>query len=323
MSNLKIAVLSGGPSAEYDVSMKTANAVSSSLRKQNYSIKNIIVTKEREWLEDGIVKSSEQSLSDVDVVFLAMHGEYSEDGEIQKILQRLNLPFTGSRSLPSAIAFNKKLTKETLASYNILMPKHYAFRSHDEEFDIDSVVSDIKNQFGPEYMIKPVATGSSIGARMVREGESLKNAITEALVESDLLIVEEYIRGKEASCAVLENFRGENIYSFPTVELVYPSHFQFFTKEAKYSGDSQAICPSRFSYDERSMIESVSAKVHDILGLAQYSRSDFIVRDGKAYFLEVNSLPGLTPQSIFPKAAESVGLSFDQLIDHLIKTATV
>ncbi len=323
MSNLRIAVLSGGPSAEYDISMKTANAVIDSLQKQKYLFKNITVTKGREWLENGIVKNSEQTLRDVDIVFLAMHGEYSEDGEIQKILQRMNIPFTGSRSLPSAIAFNKKLTKETLSAYNILMPQHYALRSDDEDFDIDFIVSDIQSQFGPEYMIKPVATGSSIGARMVREGESLKKAITEALLESDLLLVEEYIRGKEASCAVLENFRNKSIYIFPTVELVYPSHFQFFTKEAKYSGDSQAICPSRFSYNERSIIEDVSAQVHDTLGLSQYSRSDFIVRDGKAYFLEVNSLPGLTPQSIFPKAAESVGVTFDQLIDHLIKTATV
>ncbi len=323
MSNLRIAVLSGGPSAEYDISMKTAGAVLSSLQRQNYLFKNITITKKGEWLENGIIKNTEQALCDVDIVFLAMHGEYSEDGEVQKILQRMNIPFTGSRSLPSAIAFNKKLTKQTLLAYDILMPRHYALNSSDSAFDIDSVVSDIQAQFGPEYMIKPVATGSSIGARMVREGESLKKAITEAFLENNLLLVEEYIRGKEASCAVLENFRSENIYSFPTVELVYPPHFQFFTKEAKYSGDSQAICPSRFSYDERSMIEDVSAKVHDALGLSQYSRSDFIVRDGKAYFLEVNSLPGLTPQSIFPKAAESVGVTFDQLIDHLIKTATV
>lgn len=323
MSNLRIAVLSGGPSAEYDISMKTASSVLNSLQKQKYLFKNIIVTKGKEWLENGIVKNCEQALCDVDVVFLAMHGEYSEDGEIQKILQRMNIPFTGSRSLPSAIAFNKKLTKETLTPYDILMPKHYALNSTDEVFDIDLAVSDIMSQFGPEYMIKPVSTGSSIGARMIREGESLKDAIAEALLENDILLVEEFIRGKEASCAVLENFRNENIYSFPTVELVYPSHFQFFTKEAKYSGDSETICPSRFSYEERSVIEEVSAKVHSALGLAQYSRSDFIVRDGKVYFLEVNSLPGLTSQSIFPKAAESVGVTFDQLIDHLIKTATV
>ncbi len=322
MNDLRIAVLRGGPSDEYATSMKTGMAVIESLKSQNYLTKDIVITKNGEWLDGGIIKSNQQSLEGIDMVFIAMHGAYAEDGEIQKLLKRKNIRFNGSSSLSSAIAFNKHLTKETLKSHGILMPQHYLI-TKEAIVDIDKTISLIKNSFGPEYMIKPVANGSSIGTRLVREGDSLKDNIIEAFKFFDSLLIEEFIRGKEASCAILENFRDKNIYSFPTLELVYPSHYQYFTNEARKNNDSKAVCPSRFSYEERSKIENISAEIHEILGLTQYSSSDFIVRDGNVYFLEVNTLPKLTSQSIFPKATESVGMTLNQLVNHLVVTSKV
>ncbi len=320
MSDPRIALLRGGPSDEYDVSMRTGAAVLKSLLNQGYQVKDIIISKDGEWLEEGRVKTPDQVFEGVDRVFIGLHGAYAEDGEVQKILQRMNLPFTGSRSLPSAIAFNKRLTKDTLRNHGITMPHHVEI---DKNLDTNllQIVADIKSSFGPEYIIKPVANGSSIGMRLVHEGQSLYDILSEMLQQYDRLLVEEFIRGKEGTGAVIEDFRNQSIYAFPSLEIVIPRNTPFFTNDAKYSGETEVFCPSRFSYAERSAIAEVSTQVHEILNLSQYSRSDFIIRDGKVYFLEVNTLPGLTSESLFPKAAASVGVDFDELIAHLIQTA--
>jgi len=322
MYNPRIAVLRGGPSDEHSVSMKTGGSVLRSLNNQNYMTRDIVITKDGEWLEDGRVRSVDQGLECVDLVFLALHGAYGEDGEVQKVLHRKHIPFTGSSSLSSAIAFNKKLTKDTLRNHGVKMPEDYIIYK-DRLENLDSIISEIKDAFGPEYIIKPIANGSSVGTKHVREGEALEKIIEESLLDYDVILVEEFIRGREATGGVLEDFRNERIYAFPSVEIIPPRECAFFNKEAKYNGKTQLICPSNFSYTERTAIADTSALVHEALDLTQYSRSDFMVKDGEVYFLEVNTLPGLTPTSIFPKAAEAVGLSFDQLIRHLIETAKV
>lgn len=324
MDNLRIAVLRGGPSDEYSVSMKTGTAVIDSLKRKGVSVRDITVSREGEWLEEGKVKSIDSALTGIDVVFIAMHGAYSEDGQVQKVLQRQHIPFTGSSSLSSALAFNKFLTKETLRNYDIVMPQHATInRGQLEEEDIETIVADIRASFGPEYIIKPTANGSSIGMTLVRDKNDLKDSILQAFTnsKSDSLLIEEFVRGREATSGILEDFRNERLYNFPAVEVIPPREFQFFTNDAKYSGKTEIVCPARFSYKERQKIAEVSTLVHEVLNLSQYSRSDFIVRDGQVYFLEVNTLPGLTNESLYPKAAESVGLAFDDLVEHLVLTA--
>ena len=324
MDNLRIAVLRGGPSDEYSVSMKTGTAVIDSLNRRGAFIRDIVVSREGEWLEEGKVRSVDSALTGIDVVFIAMHGAYSEDGQVQKALQRKHIPFTGSSSLSSALAFNKFLTKETLRNYDVVMPEHTTInRKELEEDDIETIVADIRTSFGPEYIIKPTANGSSIGMTLVRDKNFLKESIIQTFANSgsDSLLIEEFIRGREAISGILENFRNETFYNFPAVEIIPPREYQFFTNEAKYNGKTQIVCPARFSFKERQKIAEVSTMVHEVLNLSQYSRSDFIIRDGQVYFLEVITLPGLTNESIYPKAAESVGLPFDDLIEHLVLTA--
>ncbi len=323
MSNYKrVALLRGGPGDEYSVSMKTGAAVLQSLRKQGYFTKDIIITKNGDWLEEGKIRSVDQVLESIDVVFIGMHGAYAEDGEVQKTLQRKHLPFTGSRSLPSAIAFNKSLAKDTLKAHGVLTPSHRLIKS-DQVDDLSAIIKEIEASFGPEYILKPLANGSSIGIRLVHEGQSLEEIARETLSLFETVLVEEFIRGKEGTGAVLENFRNERLYTFPSLEILPPKNSPFFTNEAKYSGQTEFVCPARFSYQERQKIADVSALVHDVLGLDQYSRSDFMVKDGEVYFLEVNTLPGLTPESLYPKAVNAVGMTFDQLTEHLIETAGV
>jgi D-alanine-D-alanine ligase len=143
------------------------------------------------------------------------------------------------------------------------------------------------------------------------------------VTDADECMIEERIRGREATCGLLENFREHALYALPVIEIIPPATHDFFSADVKYTGETTELVPGRFSYDEKIAIADASTIVHTALGLTQYSRSDFMIRDGEVYFLEVNTLPGLTPQSLFPKAAEAVGLSFSALVDHLVKTARV
>lgn len=301
--------------------MKTGMAVLSALAESGYRTKDIIITKQGEWLDRGLVRAPEATLEAVDVVFIALHGTYGEDGEVQKVIQRLGIPFTGSRSFASALAFNKSMTKQALKKHEVLLPQDVVVTIDDID-ELVSIAANIEDSFGPEYMIKPIASGSSYGLEHVRAGQSLEESLRQSLSSYDRVLVEEFIRGKEASSAVLEQFRDDSVYVFPAIEIIPSRDHQYFSTQAKYDGTTHEVCPGRFSYAERSTIHDVSALVHDVLNLSQYSRSDFILGEKGVYFLEVNTLPGLTPESLYPKAASSVGLPLKHLVDHLVNTAT-
>lgn len=322
MTKKRVAVLRGGPSSEYDISMMTGSGVLASLRELGYHVIDIPVTKAGEWLVDGKVRSPEQALATADVAFIAMHGEYGEDGTLQRIFERLHLPFTGSNAFPSSVAFNKDLTKRALRDTGILMPKHIKVeRSHVTQ--LSDIVSAVESTFGPEYVVKPVGSGSSVSVIMVGNISDLPAAINSVLKNFESCLVEERIRGVEATSAVLESFRNNDLYVLPPIEIVPPSTHDFFAADVKYTGATQEICPGRFSYEEKEKIAAAASIVHTTLGLSQYSRCDFMVRDGEVYFLEVNTLPGLTSESLFPKAAAAVGLPFTDLVEHLVLTAKV
>jgi D-alanine-D-alanine ligase len=322
MTKTRVAVLRGGPSSEYDVSMQTGAGVIRALTSLGYHVLDVPVTREGEWIVEGRVKSPEKALLTTDVVFIAMHGAYGEDGTVQRICERLHIPFTGSNSFASSLAFNKDLTKRALREHVFSLPKHVRVQK-ENLFDIDAVVRVIGESFGPSYVIKPSNSGSSHGVRMVESVDQLKDVITVVLQDYNECLVEERIVGTEATCAILENFRDTDLYVLPPVEIVPPPDRAFFDETAKYDGRTAELCPGRFTYEEKEKIAQLAELVHRTLGLTQYSRTDCIVRDGEVYFLEVNTLPGLTGESLFPKAASAVGLEYNALIDHLIRTARV
>jgi len=317
----RVAVLRGGPSEEYAISMETGRGVLSALQQLDYSHKDIVITKKGEWLENGYIRSPEQTLEAIDVVFVALHGTYGEDGQVQRILERKRIPFTGSRALSSAIAFNKELTKHTLAPLGVKMPRHRRLKRSEFQLTEDSIAL-LFAEIGPELFIKPVSSGSSLGARYVPNEDILKIALADLFVDYETILVEEYIRGREATVGVLSDFRSEEAYVLPVIEIVPPAGDPFFSHENKYNGTAQEIIPGRFSYHEKAELGRIASLVHDTIDCRHYSRSDFIVRDREVYFLEVNTLPGLTGQSLFPKAAEAVGLSYINLVKHLVETAS-
>ncbi len=316
----RVAVLRGGPSSEYDVSLKSGAAVLRALRKLDYQHKDITITKKGDWLESGIVRSPEKALEAIDVVFVALHGEYGEDGQVQRILQRFNIPFTGSNAFSSAVAFNKDLTKQSLKDHGINMAKHRRIDRRSLQ-TLQSELDYIRDSMGSELFVKPLNSGSSIGARYVANHTFLRDILTELLELYEGVIVEEFIRGKEATVGVLERFRDHDMYVLPPIEIVPPHGQPFFSHELKYNGTTQEIVPGRFSYAEKAALTDAAARIHKALHCDHYSRSDFIVKDGEVYFLEINTLPGLTDESLLPKAAAAVGLTFEELIRHLVETS--
>lgn len=318
----RIAVLRGGPSSEYDVSLLSGAAVLKSLRALNYPHKDIIISKKGEWLESGIVRTPDNALEAVDVVFIALHGEYGEDGQIQRLLHRKKIPFTGSGAMSSAIAFNKDLSKQTLKDFDIKMVPHRRVDKqslHNIQFELDYIGETMSD----ELFIKPLNSGSSIGARYIPSKAALESALRELLSLYDAVMVEEYIRGREATVGVLQDFRGQSLYVLPPIEIVPPGGQPFFSNEVKYNGSTEEICPGRFSFDEKVKLAEAAALAHTALHLDHYSRSDFIVKNGEVYFLEVNTLPGLTDESLLPKAAAAIGLEFNELVKHLVETSRV
>ena len=320
MSHQRVAVLRGGPSSEYDVSMKTGQAVLAALDKAGFSSKDIVITKKGDWLDAGKVRQPEHALDAVDVVFIALHGEYGEDGQVQRILQRKGIPFTGSRALASGVAFNKHLTKETLLPHGILMPRHTKIIKKSSD-NIPQIVDEVIETLGSELILKPSNSGSSHGMMHTADKNTLLNSLSTLLQRYDGVLIEEFIRGKEATVGILSDFRNQKNYILPVVEIVPPSGEPVFSYINKYNGQTKEVCPGRFSYREKTKLADTAAQVHDILNLSHYSRSDFIVRDGEVYFLEINTHPGLTDESLFPKAAVEVGLDFTSLITHLVQTA--
>lgn len=317
----RVAVLRGGPSNEYDVSLRSGAEVLKALSQLEYPHKDIIVSKKGEWIENGFIRQPQAALEAVDIVFVAIHGAYGEDGQVQKILERKKVAFTGSRSLPSAIAFNKELTKRTLKSHGVKMPRHRKF-TRDDLKNLDEELSQIFLELGNELFIKPLSNGSSLGARYIPNKEILRSIIVEILEQYDQILIEEFIRGREATVGVIDNFRNAETYTLPIIEIIPPNGDTFFSNEHKYSGATAEIVPGRFSYYEKAKMSELAQLAHNIVGCKQYSRSDFIVRDGEIYFLEINTSPGLTDKSLFPKAAAAIGLDYHQLIKHLLENAT-
>ena len=318
----RIAVLRGGPSDEYAVSMLSGQAVLEALRETNYITKDIVITKKGTWLDSGFERQPDAALEGVDVVFIALHGAFGEDGQLQRLLHRKHIPYTGSSALASALAFNKAAAKRALMQHGVKMPLHIVLKG-EGLWNVQSEIDNIFNHLGTDLFIKPIASGSSVGARKIANQPDLEEALDELLPLYGEVLIEERIQGREATVGILEDFRNERHYVLPPVEIIPPTDAHFFDQKVKYDGTTTELCPGNFSYDEKLSLADIAVRAHKALGCTQYSRTDFIVGNDGIYFLEVNTLPGLTKESLFPKAADAVGLSFNNLVLHLVDTAKV
>ena len=318
MQRIKVAVLRGGPGVESEVSMKSGKSVLENL-SDKYIPMDVFVAKDKNWYVDGVAIAPEKVFRHTDVVFNALHGEYGEDGKVQQLMDHFGVKYTGSKALASAIGMNKVLAKEIFKKAGLKTPVFKVIKMGDKLEDLDHKIF---RTFPMPAVVKPADRGSSIGVSIVRVLKDILPAIKKAREFSDTVIVEEFIKGKEASCGVVGNFRKEKVYPLLPVEILNINGHDFFDYDAKYSGESIEICPGNFSKKEKETIQEMSLEVYKLLGLRHYSRTDFIINPKRGvYILEVNTLPGLTKESLLPKSLKAVGSSLTHFLDHVIALA--
>jgi len=319
MSKIRVGVLRGGPSNEYEISLKTGSAVLKNLSEEKYQTSDIVISSEGIWYKNGIPITPHHVISHLDVIFNALHGSYGEDGKVQHILEMHRIPFTGSGSFSSAIGMNKVFTKEVFKREGIKTPESRTVKKSDKIGNNDLVL--LFRTFSPPFVVKPVSSGSSQGISLVNNFSSFELALHRAFEFSDDILMEEYIKGIESSVGVIDGYRDHEIYVLPPVEIRLKEK-SFFDYDAKYNGLSEEIVPGNFSQEQKVELGDLARKVHKALGLCHYSRTDFIVTPRRGIFvLETNTLPGLTPESLFPKALNAVGSSLSHFIDHCIGLA--
>jgi D-alanine-D-alanine ligase len=315
-NSLRIGVLRGGPSSQYDLSLQSGADILNILSETHSPI-DIFISKDGKWYVSGVEKSPERILKNVDVVWNSLHGSYGEDGGVQEVLNRYNVPYTGSDRIPSAFAINKHLTKEKLASVGVKTPIYKIVKQTD---NLTLKAKEIWGEIPHPMIVKPTCGGRSLGIVVANSFQELLSAMEEILSEHGSLIVEEYIKGKDATCGVIDNFRNKEIYTLPPVEIVSPN--KFLDYGAKHNNKSREIYPGNFSTKEKQEIERMAALAHKTLGLRHYSNSDFVVSPRRGvYFLETNTLPHMTKQSLLPKALSSIGVSIKDFVHHVIDLA--
>ena len=319
MFKTRVGVIRGGPSGEYSVSLQTGRAVLKNLPEEKYSAHDILISRDGTWHMHGIPRDPHQILKHLDVVFNALHGEYGEDGKLQLLLDSFGIPYTGSGALASAVGMNKILSKGVFTKEGINTPRHFII---EEEENNDKNLSHVLSDFpSPSYIVKPVDAGSSLGMSIAKDLNSLDSAVREALKYSRKVLIEEFVYGREATCGVVDSSRGDDPYALLPVEII-PNDGRFFDYEAKYAGESQEICPGNFTPEEQKEIQNIAVLAHKALGLRHYSRADMIITpQNGVYLLEVNTLPGLTSTSLFPKSLEAVGCTMSEFLDHLVTLA--
>ena len=320
-----VAVLRGGPSREYNISLKSGAAVLEALDRERYEPRDVFIDRAGVWHVHGAPLSPDKALRNVDVAFNALHGEYGEDGRIQRELDLLGTPYTGAGSIASALSFNKQRTKDMVAALGIKVP-HGAVLSRPADVSPDILEREaltLFRSFPMPAMVKPIVGGSSIGMTFANDFSSLFAGLENAFEMSPRALVEEFIRGREATVGVIDDFRGESLYALLPAEIVPHQSHSFFDYEAKYDGSTLELCPGRFTESEKQELMDAARRAHQALELSHYSRSDFIVSRRGIYFLEANSAAGvgLSKESILPKALQAVGTKLSDFLSHIIELA--
>jgi D-alanine-D-alanine ligase len=317
-----IAIVMGGYSSEAEISLKSGEVVYNSLDTSKYALYKVYILKEK-WvvlknnLEYQINKNDFSFLLDnqhihFDCVFNAIHGDPGENGTLIAYFDMLGIKHTSAPFYQMALTFNKRDTLSVLKEHGI--PTAISFYMHQRD---DIVTDTIIKKVGLPCFVKPNRAGSSFGVSKVYKEENLKNAIEKAYEEDEEIIIESFLDGKEVSVGVIE-YHNELIV-LPITEIV--SENDFFDYEAKYMGKSKEITPARISQAEKELVEKQAKKIYQILNMKGFSRSEFIIVNGVPYFLEINTVPGMTEESLLPQQAKVASISLSELFDNAIQLA--
>jgi len=324
---LRVAVLHGGPSREHDISLQSGGAVLRALANAGHAPLPVRIDEDGWWNLEALpgpvspATALARLESEADAVFVALHGCYGEDGTVQGLLETAGVAYTGSGVAASALAMDKERTKEVLSFHGIESAPWASCDRARWARDPDGFLDHVERELGLPAVVKPPREGSSFGIRMAEDRETLRSAVEGALETPDgRALVERRIAGVEVTCPILGN-RGEEWETLPLVEIV-PEESDFFDFAAKYEGKSREICPARISEDVAATVREAAVTAHRVLECDGLSRSDFIVdAAGRAWFLETNTVPGMTEQSLCPLSAGVAGLSLADLCDRLVRLA--
>ncbi|MDY7228499.1 D-alanine--D-alanine ligase [Hyalangium rubrum] len=297
----RVGVLMGGWGEEREISLKTGEAVVAALEEQGHTVTRVFAGPGL----DRVLRSAE-----MDVAFLALHGRMGEDGKVQGLLELLELPYTGSGVMASALAMNKPFAKKLFRLHNLPTPQGY--RIGRAELD---KLQERHGDLGFPCVVKPACGGSSVGLALVNDAEALTSAVAEACRYGGEALVEHFVRGREVTVGILG---GEVLGS---CEISYPR--EGFDYEAKYKTGARYFLPPRLSPTRLANVEHLALAAWQALGCRGYGRVDLMCSDEENDFvLEVNTLPGLTPMSLLPKIAAQRGISFPQLVERILEQAT-
>lgn len=318
MQGTIVGVLRGGPSREHEVSLKSGAAMIAGLPEGRFTVRDIYIDKEGKWHDRGRMVDPASILHQIDVALIGLHGEYGEDGQVQRLLERHGVRYAGADSFSSHLAMHKLMAKARAKEVGLLTPE---FRFIQSGEDIAAIAHDVIRTFPQPVIVKPVGWGSSVGITRVGGYAPLYAAIETLFSEgAPAVLIEEMIRGREATAGVVEGLRGKDLYSLPVVEIV-PPQGDFFSHKVKYDGSTNEICPGNFSRVTTEELQRAAKIIHQELGVRDYSRSDFIVSPKGIYYLETNTLPGLTTESLMPKSLAAVGVSLPEFLAHLVTRA--
>ena len=318
-----IAIIMGGYSSENKISLKSGNVVFETLNPTKYNAYRIHIFKNK-WVyvnekdtEFPIDKNDfsvtlDKTKITFDCVFNAIHGSPGEDGFMQGYFELLNIPHTSCSMYQAAITYDKRDCLSILKPYGIKTAESFYLNLGDAINE-----NAIEEKVGMPCFVKANKAGSSFGISKVYKKEELQNAIDVAFKEDDEIIIESFLDGIEVSVGVI-NYKGKTKV-LPITEIVTDN--DFFDYQAKYLGKSQEITPARLSNDQEEKVNKIAKQVYEILKMKGFSRSEFIFKDGEPHLLEINTVPGLTKESILPQQAEAAGISLEELFDNAIEEA--
>jgi len=350
LNKIRVGILFGGKSAEHEVSLQSAKNIVEAIDKDMYEVVLIGIDKQGHWYlnetsrfllhaenpklialnrsSDNVVLvpsekdnhlislSTNQSLGRIDVVFPVLHGPFGEDGTVQGLLKLFDIPFVGAGVLGSAVGMDKDVMKRLLRDAGIPVPKFLVFHEHElGKINFEQV----SKHLGLPVFVKPANLGSSVGIHKIKDESQFKPALEDAFQYDTKILFEEFIQGREIECSVLGN---ENpLVSIPGE--IIPQH-EFYSYEAKYIDEKGArlVIPARLSSEVTKQIQSLALQSYKVLCCEGMARVDFFVRDEKEIFIsEINTIPGFTKISMYPKLWEASGIPYTELIDRLIQLA--
>lgn len=306
MDSPRVAVLCGGTSAEREISLRSGRGVHAALVRTGWNA---------DWVAFDTYDGLPQRLAPFAVVFNILHGGEGEDGTVQLLLDLMGKPYVGSDPLASALAMDKAESRRTFEGKGLPVPEWI----HCAGTDVAAFAAEA-DELGYPLVIKPQREGSSVGVHIVASGEEFVPVARELIERYGEFLAERFVAGREITASLLE--RDGASATLPLVEL-RPKKGDLFDWTAKYTpGECAAFCPAEIPPETTFRIQDIARQAHEVLGCRDLSRADFrLAADGTPYLLEVNTLPGLTEMSLFPRAARAAGVTYDDLVVHLLKRA--